>query len=232
MIVNKTELYIIFGLLIIFLIFFSLIYKTCTYEKFTESRHYSFLKQNWSKIFPDSNRNSASSLFFKFIIDIDNLTYNDFIEYNKLYCPVSGSLVSPGRESKQITLRDINNTNNLVSGFFFFCCWPCLCDISQYAYCKQTQITFQDQTKSLYVIVIRNPCNKEDFPRRVNRRYLCNGENINSNKNYILPDSENLLVIGLLHPPYNTNSEEITHERCSNRNPNIGMGQIFINLAD
>ena len=46
------------------------------------------------------------------VIDIDNLTYNDFIEYNKLYCPVSGSLVSPGRESKQITLRDINNTNN------------------------------------------------------------------------------------------------------------------------
>ena len=41
-------------------------------------------KKNWSKIFPDSNRNAAGPRFFKYLID-QNLTYEEFIEYNKLY---------------------------------------------------------------------------------------------------------------------------------------------------
>ena len=47
-----------------------------------------------TKIFPDSNRNAAGPRFFKYLID-QNLTYQEFIEYNKLYCPVSGSLINP-----------------------------------------------------------------------------------------------------------------------------------------
>ena len=53
--------------------------------------YYENLVKNWSKIFPDSNRNAAGPRFFKYLID-QNLTYEEFKEYNKLYCPVSGSL--------------------------------------------------------------------------------------------------------------------------------------------
>ena len=35
--------------------------------------------------------------FFKYLID-QNLTFEEFIEYNKLYCPVSGSLINPGEK--------------------------------------------------------------------------------------------------------------------------------------
>ena len=57
--------------------------------------YYENLVSNWSKIFPDQNRNAAGPKFFKFIIDQD-MNYKEFVEYNKLYCAVSGSLISPG----------------------------------------------------------------------------------------------------------------------------------------
>jgi len=43
--------------------------------------YYENLVKNWSKIFPDSNRNAAGPRFFKYLIDQD-LTYEEFKEYN------------------------------------------------------------------------------------------------------------------------------------------------------
>ena len=57
--------------------------------------YYENLVKNWSQIFPDGNRNAAGPRFFKYLID-QNLSYEEFIEYNKFYCPVSGSLINPG----------------------------------------------------------------------------------------------------------------------------------------
>ena len=59
-----------------------------------EKNYYKDLITDWSRIFPDSNRNAAGPKFFKYIIDKD-IDYEDFIEYNKLYCAVSGSLIDP-----------------------------------------------------------------------------------------------------------------------------------------
>ena len=39
--------------------------------------YYENLVKNWSKIFPDSNRNAAGPRFFKYLIDQD-LTYEEF----------------------------------------------------------------------------------------------------------------------------------------------------------
>ena len=63
----------------------------------SEKNYYKDLITDWSRIFPDKNRNAAGPKFFKYIIDKD-LTYKDFIEYNKLYCAVSGSLIDPNSE--------------------------------------------------------------------------------------------------------------------------------------
>ena len=46
--------------------------------------YYENLVKNWSKIFPDSNRNAAGPRFFKYLIDQD-LTYEEFKEYNKFF---------------------------------------------------------------------------------------------------------------------------------------------------
>ena len=68
--------------------------------------YYENLVKNWSKIFPDSNRNAAGPRFFKYLIDQD-LTYEEFKEYNKFYCPVSGSLINPGEKPDYIYVKEL-----------------------------------------------------------------------------------------------------------------------------
>ena len=76
---------------------------------FTEPLHskdfnyYEDLAKDWIKIFPDQNRNAAGPKFFKHILD-KKITYQDFIEYNKLYCAVSGSLISPNSKPDFVCL--------------------------------------------------------------------------------------------------------------------------------
>ena len=56
-------------------------------------RIYQKLVDNWSTIFPDGNRNAAGPRFFKYIIE-QKPSYEEFIQFNQLYCAVSGSLIS------------------------------------------------------------------------------------------------------------------------------------------
>ena len=62
---------------------------------------------DWYKIFPDRNRNAAGPKFFKYIIDKD-ISYEDFVEYNKLYCAVSGSLISPNATPEFVYLKEVS----------------------------------------------------------------------------------------------------------------------------
>ncbi len=78
--------------LIVFLISFQL--KSFAGEK----NYHKELITDWSRIFPDKNRNAAGPKFFKYIID-KKITYKDFVEFNKLYCAVSGSLIDPNSDS-------------------------------------------------------------------------------------------------------------------------------------
>ena len=45
---------------------------------------YERLVNDWSIIFPDGNRNAAGPRFFKYILD-QNLEYEEFMQFNKLY---------------------------------------------------------------------------------------------------------------------------------------------------
>ena len=59
------------------------------FNSFAEEKNYhKELITDWSRIFPDQNRNAAGPKFFKYIID-KKITYKDFVEFNKLYCAVS-----------------------------------------------------------------------------------------------------------------------------------------------
>ena len=62
-----------------------------------EKNYHKELITDWSRIFPDQNRNAAGPKFFKYIID-KAITYEDFTEFNKLYSAVSGSLIDPNSE--------------------------------------------------------------------------------------------------------------------------------------
>ncbi len=206
----------------------------------SEKDYYKDLITDWSRIFPDKNRNAAGPKFFKYIIDKD-LTYKDFIEYNKLYCAVSGSLIDPNSEPDFIYVNEME-TKRKICGSYYKCCIPCSCDIMKYSEVQKMKYNFKDGTKNFFVFTIKNPCGKKDFPDRVNKGYFCDGTKINKKQVY---DLNGRIVIGLLHNGKNCKKDEIDFVKSHNitgrfcefrnntplENLEAGMGDIFIKLA-
>ena len=206
----------------------------------SEKNYYKDLITDWSRIFPDQNRNAAGPKFFKYIIDKE-ITYEDFIEFNKLYCAVSGSLIDPNSEPDFLLVKE-KETNQKICGNYYKCCVPCSCDIMKYSEVQKMKYQFKNGIKEFFVFTIKNPCNKEDFPNRVNKDYFCNGDKINSKQVFSIDDR---IVIGLLHNGRSCKKDEIdfvknhpiTGRYCELRNNTpienlqTGMGDIFIKLA-
>ena len=202
--------------------------------------YYEDLVKDWIKIFPDQNRNAAGPKFFKHILNKE-ITYQDFIEYNKLYCAVSGSLISPNSRPDFVYLKSAENGEK-ICGFYHKCCFPCSCDLMKYSQVKNMKHKFSDGEKEFTVLTIKNPCGKKDFPREVNRNYFCNGEVLDNNQ---VVSINNRLVIGLLHNSSKCNEQSIaaidkdeyTGAYCQLRNNapleqvQGGMGDIFIKMA-
>ena len=221
-------------------IIFVLVLSFSNISNSSEKNYYKDLITDWSRIFPDKNRNAAGPKFFKYIIDKD-ITYKDFIEYNKLYCAVSGSLIDPNSEPDFIFVNE-KETKKKICGNYYKCCIPCSCDVMKYSEVQKIKHKFSDGIKEFYVFTIKNPCNKKDFPNRVNKDYFCNGDKINDKQVYSINDH---IVIGLLHDGKNCEKDEIdfvkshkvTGRYCELRNNtplenlNAGMGDIFIKLA-
>ncbi len=220
-----------------FLIFFVLF----QFETFADEKNYhKELITDWSRIFPDQNRNAAGPKFFKYIID-QTITYKDFKEFNKLYCAVSGSLIDPDSKPNFLYANE-SKTNEKICGDYYKCCIPCSCDIMKYSEVEKMKHKFLDGLKEFYVFTIKNPCNKKDFPSRVNKDYFCNGEKINNDQVYNLNER---IVIGLLHKGRKCKKEDIDYVKnhqvtgrfCELRNNTplenleAGMGDIFIKLA-
>ena len=220
--------------LIIFLILFQL-------KSFAEEKNYhKELITDWSRIFPDKNRNAAGPKFFKYIID-KKITYKDFIEFNKLYCAVSGSLIDPNSDSEFLFIEE-TKTQKKICGNYYRCCVPCSCDLMKYSETQKMKYEFKDGLKEFYVLTIKNPCDKQDFPNRVNKDYFCDGKKINKSEVYSLDDR---IVIGLLHNGKScekddidfVKSHQVTGRYCELRNNtplenlDAGMGDIFIKLA-
>ena len=210
-------------------------------ESLAENKNYhKELITDWSRIFPDQNRNAAGPKFFKYIIDKE-ITYKDFKEYNKLYCAVSGSLIDPNGEPDFIFVKE-SKTGKKICGDYYKCCIPCSCDIMKYSEVEKMKHKFSDGLNEFYVFTIKNPCKKKDFPDRVNKDYFCDGEKINNNQVYNL---NGRIVIGLLHEGRSCKKEEldfvkshqVTGRFCELRNNTpldslkTGMGDIFIKLA-
>ena len=218
-----------------------IIFALIQFETFAnEKNYYKELITDWSRIFPDQNRNAAGPKFFKYIIDKE-ITFKDFTEFNKLYCAVSGSLIDPDSEPDFLFAKE-SKTNKKICGDYYKCCIPCSCDVMKYSEVEKMKYKFLDGSKEFYVFTIKNPCNKKDFPDKVNKNYFCDGEKINNDQVYNL---NGRIVIGLLHKGRDCNKEEIdfvkshqvTGKFCELRNNTPleslkgGMGDIFIKLA-
>ena len=205
-----------------------------------ERNYYQELVNDWNKIFPDQNRNAAGPKFFKHIISKD-ITYQEFLEFNKLYCAVSGSLINPNSEPEKVYLSEVD-TKDKICGDYYRCCIPCSCDVMKYAKVKKMKHKFKDVEKEFYVLTIKNPCGKKDFPKRVNRDYFCDGKDLSKDQ---VVEIDNRLVIGLFYEGKlctksniaKVDSHQVTGMFCEFRNNTpldqlqTGMGDIFIKLA-
>ena len=68
---------------------------------------------------------------FKYILDKD-ITYKDFVEYNKLYCAVSGSILNPKSTPEFVFVkRKCDGKENMWR--HYRCCIPCSCDLMKYS---------------------------------------------------------------------------------------------------
>ena len=56
-------------------------------------------------------------------------------------------------------------TEKEVCGYYYKCCWPCVCDLMKYAKVKKITREFKEGNKVVYALVIDNPCIKNDFPK-------------------------------------------------------------------
>ena len=225
-------------LILVFSILFSLLSNNISNAD--ERNYYQELVNDWNKIFPDQNRNAAGPKFFKHIISKD-ITYQEFLEFNKLYCAVSGSLINPNSEPEKVYLPEVD-TKDKICGDYYRCCIPCSCDVMKYAKVKKMKHKFKDVEKEFYVLTIKNPCGKKDFPKRVNRDYFCDGKDLAKDQ---VVEIDNRLVIGLFYEGKlctksdiaKVDSHQVTGMFCEFRNNTpleqlkTGMGDIFIKLA-
>ena len=198
-------------------------------------------KTNWELIFEhaNGNRNAAGPMFYHWIINNMNPTKSEFESYNKFYCGVSGSVVSPCSTPDLVKIKE-TGTDNHICGFYYRCCWPCVCDIMKYAETEQMDITLKDGTFQYYVLTIEDPCqNESNIPGEVSA-YQCSN---NQTQNGIRAPSGRL-IFALLHKGIVCTQEDtnkidtcITNSKCKDRlatepdNLQGGMGDIFVKLS-
>ena len=149
---------------------------------------------DFNKIFPDNNRNSGGAQFFNHIMKY-NPSKEEFDEYNKFYCAVSGSPIDVNRKDNKsfIYINDLND--NKICGDYYRCCVPCNCDLMKYAKVEKMNLSLRDGNYDYYVITINDPCNNEkDIPDSVTS-YNC----INSKTENGMHSPSGRLIMGILH---------------------------------
>ena len=201
---------------------------------------YQQLQKDWWKIFPDGNQNVGGPKFFDYTLK-NSRTVEEFASFNRLFCPVSGSLVSP-KSTPELVYVDEEGSSRKICGQLYRCCWPCSCDVMKYVTAEKFYLQIGDQKDEVFLLKIKNPCTKEDFPAEVTRSYFCEGDQINDSSVHL---SSEKITVGMLHDAHVCSREEIayideqiiTGKYCPLRNNTLvseikgGMGDIFIKLA-
>merc|ERR1719265_2298038 len=90
------------------------------------------LHQQYYNIFKHGNRNAASHLWSKFLLDRSTeMSHEKFTYMFSGFCAVSGSPVGPqDRTRYRLTLDKIGGGKH--TGYMYYCCWPCVCDTQDF----------------------------------------------------------------------------------------------------
>ena len=227
---------LIFIVIVSLILYFRYLYK----EDINPQELYGNLMNDFSKIFPDRNRNSGGAQFFHHIMSL-NPTKDEFDHYNRYYCAVSGSPIDVNRKDNKsfIYIEDLDG--NKICGDYYRCCVPCNCDLMKYSKVENMTLSLKDGDYDYYVITIDDPCsNEKSIPSSVTSFKCVNGKTQNG-----LHSPSGRLIKGILHNGRVCSDNEfkqidehdVTGDYCRERNSTKpedlrgGMGDIFVQLS-
>lgn len=126
------------------------------------------LHNEYHNIFRHGNRNAASHLWSSFLVErAPQMTAARFEALSAGYCAVSGSPVSPSDYTRYLLrLQSVKDTDTLVAGFMYYCCWPCVCDTQDFIKVDTLTVQLADGPKQYHVAVLGNPCERPDALNR------------------------------------------------------------------
>ena len=240
------------------------------------------LKQDFNIIFPSSNRNGGGAHFFKYAYDkfknqhttkysTPRFNSTQFENFHKIYCAVSGSPIKPQvdntstsdlklKKLSKVGTADIDLTDDdFIIGKYYRCCTPCICDLMKHSVVTDNKIEItndDNESVSLHLILIKNPCNNPDkLPKnddgtpkapafqcvdgRVDQSRVIYLDELITDSDELNIDYSNYLVIGVLYDHHNSSEynlqSDMTEFSCQRRftsnDPPGGMGEIFIKLS-
>jgi len=117
------------------------------------------LFREYNNIFKHGNRNAASHLWSRFLIERSaQMTHERFVYMFSGFCAVSGSPVRPSDYNRyKLTLDKVDGSGK-AAGFMHYCCWPCVCDTQDFIRVDTRNVTTADGERSYRFAVIGNPC--------------------------------------------------------------------------
>jgi hypothetical protein len=132
--------------------------------------HVRDLHKEYYNIFKHGNRNAASHLWSKFLLDRSTQMSHEKLTYMfSGFCAVSGSPVSPqDRTRYRLNLDKIGGGKH--RGFMYYCCWPCVCDTQDFIKIDTKNITLAGgEVRQYHFAVLGNPC---DHPEEMDKPFL------------------------------------------------------------
>jgi len=118
------------------------------------------LHNEYHNIFHHGNRNAASHRWATFLLQRSTqMTFDRLIFFFQGFCSVSGSPVRPSDYTRyRVTLPQVNTPTKLT-GFMYYCCWPCICDTQDFIRVDTLDVTDRDGIiRKHNFAVIGNPC--------------------------------------------------------------------------
>jgi len=117
------------------------------------------LWREYGNIFRHGNRNAASHLWSKFLLErAASMPLERFNQLSGGYCAVSGSPVTPGQHTRyRMKLNTV--ADEPVTGIVYYCCWPCVCDTQDFIKVDTKTVVTADGPEVHRFMVIGNPCN-------------------------------------------------------------------------
>jgi len=196
------------------------------------------LIQNYYTIFPNGNRNAASHRWATYILERStSLDKSTFELMFSGFCPVSGSPISrPGAHNLWEMDLHMAGTEDVITGGVYFCCWPCVCDTSDFIQVDTKTVEVADGTFEFNFLVLGDPCTIEGGSAKIPMQApdaTCDGEELvkatYSDNGYV--------IIGLLQDlgQLQRYDENVVSEHCADRAEQgylSGMGTIFREVAE